>query len=105
MFEKEKSPISRRLRAARTNAEFSQKKLGIKAGMDEFSASARMNQYETEKHLPDYGTIKRIAEVLNLPAAYFFCEEDDLAEIIDLWSKSSLDTRKEIIHFIHEMHT
>jgi len=82
---KKKSPISQRLREARSNADLSQKSLGIKAGIDQFSASARMNQYETDKHVPDFGTIKRIAKVLKLPTAYFYCEDDELAEVIKKW--------------------
>ncbi len=83
--EEKKTPISQRLKMARTEAGLSQKTLGIMAGIDQFSASARMNQYETEKHVPDFGTIKRIAKVLNIPTAYFFCEEDELADVIKKW--------------------
>ena len=82
---KKKSPVSKRLREARMEVGLSQKALGIKAGIDQFSASARMNQYETDKHVPDFGTIKRIAKVLKLPTAYFYCEENDLAEVIKKW--------------------
>ncbi len=83
--EERKTPISQRLKLARTEAGLSQKTLGIMAGIDQFSASARMNQYETEKHVPDFGTIKRIAKVLNIPTAYFYCEEDELAKVIKEW--------------------
>lgn len=82
---KKKSPVSKRLREARSEADLSQKALGIKAGIDQFSASARMNQYETDKHVPDFGTIKRIAKVLKTPTAYFYCEDDELAEVIKKW--------------------
>ena len=79
---KKKSPVSKRLKEARSEADLSQKTLGIKAGIDQFSASARMNQYEADKHVPDFGTIKRISKVLKLPTAYFYCEDDELAEVI-----------------------
>ena len=82
---KKKSPISQRLREARVGADLSQKMLGIKAGIDQFSASARMNQYETDKHVPDFGTVKRIAKVLKLPTAYFYSEDNELAEVIKKW--------------------
>jgi len=82
---KKKSPISMRLKEARLEAGFSQKSLGIKAKIDQFSASSRMNQYETDKHVPDYGTISRIAKVLGLPTAYFYCEDDRLAQVIKSW--------------------
>lgn len=73
-------PIPKRLKAARLAAELTQEKLGILAGIDEFSASARMNQYETGKHVPDWFTMQKIAKVLNIPTSFFYTEEDDIAE-------------------------
>lgn len=83
------SPLCRRLKEARLAANLSQKQLGIAAGMDEFSASARMNHYELGRHSPDYSTLKRIALVLSLPTAYFYAEEDDLAELIKNFRKKN----------------
>lgn len=79
------SPIRKRLKEARITAGLSQKSLGIAAGIDEFSASARMNQYETGKHTPDFLTLQRIAKILNVPTAYFYAETADLAETIRLY--------------------
>ncbi|WP_298627686.1 helix-turn-helix transcriptional regulator [uncultured Legionella sp.] len=76
------SPVPKRLKEARLAMGISQKKLGIAAGMDEFSASARMNHYEIGRHTPDYSTLKRIAEVLSVPTAFFYAEEDELANLI-----------------------
>jgi transcriptional regulator with XRE-family HTH domain len=81
------SPFSKRLKEARTAKGFSQKQLGIQAGIDQFVASARMNQYERGVHTPDFKTVKAIAEVLTVPTAYFFCEEDELANIVINWSQ------------------
>ena len=78
----DRTVVARRLRAARLGARLSQKALGIAAGINEFSASPRMNQYERGKHLPDVLTLSRIAEVLRLPVAYFFCDEDELALLV-----------------------
>ena len=63
------SVIARRLREAQTRAGLSQKQLGIKAGIDEFSASPRINQYERGKHTPDYSTVERLAKVLKFEPA------------------------------------
>ena len=82
---KKKHPLGKRLKEARSEADLSQKLLGIKSGIDKFSASARLNQYESGKHLPDFDTIKRISKVLKLPVAYFYCEDDELAEVIKKW--------------------
>jgi transcriptional regulator with XRE-family HTH domain len=81
------SPLCKRLKEARLSAKLSQKQLGIAAGMDEFSASARMNHYEIGRHAPDYSTLKRIAVVLKLPVAYFYAESDELAEFIQAFIK------------------
>jgi len=93
---KERSPIARRLKEARTAAGMSQKTLGIKAGIDPFSASPRMNQYETQKHVPDYSTVERIAKVLDLPTVYFYCEDDNLARVIKQWNKRSAAEQKQL---------
>ena len=63
-------PVAQRLKELRLQHGLSQKQLGIKAGIDPSSASARMNQYERGKHLPDYKTIQRLAEILQEPV-YF----------------------------------
>ena len=75
-------PISKRIKELRLKADLSQKRLGILAGIDEFSASARMNQYEKGKHIPDFTTIARFAKVLKVPACYFYAEDDEMAEMI-----------------------
>jgi transcriptional regulator with XRE-family HTH domain len=81
------SPVPKRLKEARLAAKISQKKLGIAAGMDEFSASARMNHYEMGRHAPDYATLRRISTVLKVPTAYFYAEEEELAELIKAFNK------------------
>jgi transcriptional regulator with XRE-family HTH domain len=98
------SPVAKRLKEARASAELSQKGLGIAAGIDEFSASARMNQYETGKHTPDFLTLKHISGVLKCPVAFFYAEDDRLAEIIRLYhimnkrsKEKLLDTTKAML--------
>lgn len=83
-------PVPKRLREARLATNLSQKELGIAAGIDRFSASPRVNQYETGKHTPDFLTLKKIAAVLSVPTAYFYAEEDELAEVIKEFSRSKL---------------
>ncbi|WP_066091552.1 helix-turn-helix domain-containing protein [Xanthomonas massiliensis] len=83
MAEKRQLPVySRRLREAREAYGISQRNLGIKAGLDDFVASARVNRYETGVHQPDLQTLQRLAEVLDLPLAYFYAEDDELARLI-----------------------
>jgi transcriptional regulator with XRE-family HTH domain len=83
----DKSPLCKRLKEARLAAGLSQKELGIAAGMDQFSASARMNHYERGRHTPDYSVLKRIASVLKLPVAYFYAENDEMAVMTKLFHR------------------
>ena len=76
------TPFHARLRQARLAVGLSQKQLGIQAGMDEFVASTRVNRYEKGKYQPDFDTAARLAAVLRVPLAYFFAQDDRLAELI-----------------------
>ena|SRR5579859_3194019 len=76
------SVFAKRLRDIRIKRGLSQKALGIRAGIDEFSASARVNQWERSKHLPDPAMVERIARILGVPAPYFYAREEALAEWI-----------------------
>lgn len=83
MSEKKQLPVySRRLREAREACGISQRNLGIEAGLDEFVASTRVNRYEAGVHQPDLQIMQRLAEVLGLPLAYFYAEDDELAQLI-----------------------
>lgn len=68
------NPLPDRLRAARKRAGLTQQQLGMRLGMEDSTASARMNQYEKGKHAPDYQTMQRIAKELGLPVAFFYCD-------------------------------
>lgn len=91
------NPIPARLKKARLNAGLSQKNLGIIAGIDRFSASARMNQYEKGKHIPDFLMLKNIAKALSVPVAYFYAEDDKLAEFLIFYEQSNKEIREKIL--------
>ncbi|ENP0848505.1 helix-turn-helix domain-containing protein [Vibrio parahaemolyticus] len=95
------SPIPMRLREVRKKAKISQKELGIRIGIDESSASARMNQYEKGKHAPDISTLKKMADELNVPLNYFFCEDASTAELVCLIAKMSQTDKQNLINLIH----
>lgn len=77
--------LPHRLKEARLKKGLSQQKLGVLAGIDEATASARMNQYERGIHVPDFELVCRLAAVLDVPACYLYTLEDDLAGQILLW--------------------
>lgn len=84
----------KRLKEARTAAGLSQKKLGIAAGIDEFVASTRINRYEKGVHEADIHTAQKLAETLNVPLAYFYVEDDELATIVMNYESLSEDNKK-----------
>jgi len=76
------SPFPKRLKEARLRKGLSQKQLGILAGVYPFSPSPRMNQYEKGVHTPDFQMVRALAKVLEVPTAFLFCEEEDIANAI-----------------------
>ncbi|PAJ73375.1 transcriptional regulator [Pseudoalteromonas sp. NBT06-2] len=95
------NPTPLRLKTARKAAGFTQQQLGIALGMEPNTASARMNQYEKGKHAPDYLTMQRIAKELNVPVAYFYCDDDLLAEVICAVAKLEGTERKRLLKSIN----
>lgn len=55
-----------------------------------------MSRYETGENEPPFGTAKKLAQALCLPAAYFYCEDDELAELLLAWEHLSRTDRKQI---------
>ena len=97
------NPIPLRLKEARKKAKLSQKALGVRIGMDESSASPRMNQYEKGKHTPDVQTLKLIADELGVPLSYFFCEDDVSAELSLCIEKLSKENKMKLLQIIEDM--
>lgn len=93
---KARSPVGRRLRQVRVAKDISQKRLGILAGMDEFTASARINQYERDKHVPDFSIARRLARALGIPVVYLYAEDDDLAELLLSYTQASRRRRAQV---------
>ncbi|MCY9798181.1 helix-turn-helix transcriptional regulator [Citrobacter braakii] len=90
----------KRLKEARLAAGLSQKRLGIAAGIDEFVASTRINRYEKGVHEADIHTAQKLAQTLNVPLAYFYVENDQLAAIVINFDKLSEEDKEKIIHLI-----
>lgn len=97
------SVFSRRMKAARERLGISQMELGVRAGIDEFSSSARINQYERGKHTPDFLTVRNLSKVFGVPAAYFYAEDDNLAELIIMFGQLKASERKELLGFAESL--
>ncbi|UUY07315.1 helix-turn-helix domain-containing protein [Pseudomonas sp. J452] len=96
------STLSKRIREARLRTGLSQERLGIRIGIDPASARARMNRYELGKRVPDLELVERLAEELDLPAAYFHAVRDDEAELLVKFHRLSDAAREQVMVFLSE---
>lgn len=72
----------RRIRAFREELGWSQEKVGVAIGIDESSARARISRYELGVHEPPLPTVRLIAEALQVPLIYLYCEDDQVADLL-----------------------
>jgi transcriptional regulator with XRE-family HTH domain len=91
------SVFTKRLREARKQSGLSQERLGVLAGIDEMSSSARMNQYERGKHEPDFSMVERLARVLNVPESYFYAKDDIAAWLLVSLHRATESTKSAVI--------
>ena len=94
--------LQRRLKEARLASGISQKQLGIKAGLDEFVASTRINRYEVGVHVPDYPMAVRMAQVLRVPVAYLYCDSDELARLLLAFHRAGKKARRQAMNAVAE---
>ena len=71
-----------RLKWARRATGLPQDQLGMQIGLDESVASARISRYESNKHTPPYDVAEKLALALHVPTAFFYCEDDRMAQLI-----------------------
>jgi len=85
------------MREARLGLGLPQDRLGVLIGLDEQTASARMSRYENGIHAPAFSTAEKIATKLDIPVAYFYCPDDELAQLILSFAKLSAADQKLIL--------
>lgn len=71
-----------RLKTARLQANLTQEKLGVLAGIEEATARSRISQYESGIHRPTFEMMCAFAKVLNVPECYFYTVDDNFAEVV-----------------------
>ena len=92
-----------RLRQARLHADIPQDQLGVRIGLDEMTASARISRYETGVHEPPFEVAKKIGAALSVPAAFFYCEDEGLAEIVLQWGLLKKKDRERAVGLLQEL--
>ena len=75
--------FTKRFKQARKAKGLTQEKLGIAIGLDEFVASTRINRYERGIHQPDFQIMTQLAKALDVPAAYFFADDELAAKLLE----------------------
>ena len=94
-----RSVFGARLKLARLAAGLPQDKLGVKAGLDEGTASARISRYESGIHEPSVSFAHRLADELGVPAPYFYAADDELAKLILWFGQLNTQQRKSLLEF------
>lgn len=97
MLETSRPIFARRLAEARKRAGLSQAQLGVLAGMEPEVASPRVNQYERGVHEPRAETAQKLAEALNIPAAFLYTEDEMLAQLLLRWNRLSKTQKRDLV--------
>jgi len=80
-----------------------QDKLGVSIGIDESTSSARISRYETGTHEPPFATASNLARVLEVPVAYFYCEDDRLADFLVNYAALGEPQRSQVVKLAAEL--
>ena len=91
------SVFPKRLKQARLRSGLTQEQLGIQAGIDEFSASARVNQYEKGKHTPTLQTSQRLARAMLVPTSFLYEDDDLLANLLAIAGRLSKEKKRALV--------
>ncbi len=94
------SPFGRRLQALRLKEGIAQDRLGVLVGLEESSSSARMSRYENGVHEPTISFVEKLAAHFNVPVAYFYCEDDQLAEVVASFPLLSEQSREQMLRIV-----
>jgi transcriptional regulator with XRE-family HTH domain len=96
------SVFGSRLREARLRMGIPQDKLGVMIGLDEHTASARISRYEAGIHEPPIKTARQLADALQVPLGYLYCDDDKLANIVLAASQLNDTDRDNLLALILE---
>ena len=92
----------KRFKEARRASGLSQKQLGIKAGLDPFVASPRINRYEQGVHHADYPMSLRLAAVMGVPVAYLYCDDEEVARLLLAFNRAPRTARRLAVKLLTE---
>ena len=97
------SVLGERLKEARLKSGLSQEQLGLQAGLEVESASARMNRYERGTRVPGVELMERIGNVLGLPLTFFYAPSEEEARLIVLFHRMPQDDKGKLLQLAEEL--
>jgi transcriptional regulator with XRE-family HTH domain len=77
-----RSVLGARLRQRREELGWSQEKVGVAIGIDESSSRTRISRYESGIHEPPVAIALLLAKALDVPLAYLYCDDDQVADLL-----------------------
>ena len=89
--------LGRRMRSRREELGLSQEKVGVKIGIDESSSRARISRYELGTHEPPIDTARLIAKALGVPLAYLYCDEEEVAMLLNELATRPVGQRRALV--------
>lgn len=99
MIEDTKAWFCRRLKTTRKFKKISQEQLGITIGLDESCASTRISRYEHGVHAVEPNTAERIAQVLDVPLAYFYANSEEMAELTQIFDHLNAEKQQQLLDY------
>ncbi|WP_409929302.1 helix-turn-helix domain-containing protein [Bordetella genomosp. 13] len=93
--------IGLRLRECRLTAGLSQEDLGIAIGIDRNLAGATIDRYESGVIEPQSDVVISLANAMGVRRAYFYCADDELAQILMKWERVEPDVHCRLTSFIN----
>ena len=103
MIEDAKTRFCRRLKATRKAQKMTLEKLGVAIGLDESCASTRISRYEHGIHTIEYNTAERIAQVLDVPLAYFYADTEEFAELTNIFDHQDHERQQRLLNFARSL--
>lgn len=97
------SVLGERLKQARLKSGLSQEQLGLRAGIEVESASARMNRYERGTRVPGVELMEKVGNVLNLPLAYFYAASEDEARLLVLFHRMPSEDKTKLLQLAEQL--
>ncbi|WP_186194542.1 MULTISPECIES: helix-turn-helix transcriptional regulator [Burkholderia] len=94
------STFGKRLKEARLRAGLSGEALGVCIGVDETAAATRISRYETGDRAPAHGIAALLADALNVPVAFLYCDDDGMARLLLSFAELRARDRARAVDFV-----